>query len=163
MKQMSTLAKLDLVLNTIAASSHPLHAAPDIEHQALWRTVTANGTNNAYILDFELIIEKLLNDKFIKVDTREVTWINEHGMSAKWPRPHYAITFDGRYFLESTGGYVDKATSNEVAEKIKNNREKMLSTGTVLLAIGTFLLVLWEIYKTYWIEHPDLRILPFCH
>lgn len=54
------------------------------------------------------------------------------------------ITFDGRLFFEN-GGYVKEEQTTLNVEKIKNNRERRLSDGTVLLAIATFLLVLTEV------------------
>ena len=63
-----------------------------------------------------------------------------------------SITFEGRLFWED-GGYIKEAESNEAAERIKNSREKQLSIGTVFLAIGTFLLVAWELIKTFLIDN----------
>lgn len=75
----------------------------------------------------------------------------------KRPPNQLKITLNGLIFI-SNGGYVKKKESFIAAEKIKNSRENRLSTGTVLLAIGTFLLVFVEVL----IHWNELRHLFSC-
>jgi hypothetical protein len=103
--------------------------------------------------ELERILLKLRNDKYLQMWPDYPILPNgdkdmKDGMKTFW-----SITFDGRLFWED-GGYTKEAEVILKVEKIKNSREKRLSDGTVLLAIGTFLLVLWEIIKTFCIEKP---------
>jgi hypothetical protein len=86
--------------------------------------------SNEYMFYYDMILHKLFSEgRLVK---------SGHA---------YSITFDGKLFSKA-GGYKKQNEIIADAERIKNNREKRLSNGTVLLAVGTFLLVAWEIYKT---------------
>lgn len=155
---MSTLAKLDLVLNTIAANSHPLHASPDISHQSLWNNLTDNGNNNAYILDFELILEKLINEKYININVRKVIEVLAKGENS-YDVTYYHISFEGRYFLEYPGGYVNQKEFQDLQKQeiidekaLRKKNDRRLIVGTFLVAAGAIGLIIWEIVKTLCIE-----------
>lgn len=68
------------------------------------------------------------------------------------PDAHYLISCEGKLFWEGAGGFVKKDRKEKLEADImktdlaiRKNNEKLLSRGTVWLAVGTFLLVAAEI------------------
>lgn len=59
--------------------------------------------------------------------------------------------FNGMMFNDA-GGYVQKAISEKTDRELRDSRDKRLSNGTVWLAVGTFLIVAWEMYKTFCLD-----------
>jgi hypothetical protein len=126
MKPLTPLEKLDIVLGELAM--------PKL-YVELKKTFPDNGKINHHALN--QILEKLRNDKL-----REVVFDNKYETDIEIKDNRYLRrNFNGDVFV----GYVKQAEINATAEKIKNNREKYLSRGTVWLAVLTGALVLTEV------------------
>ena len=140
MVQLSPLAKLDLVLTTIARNSHPLHEAPDIEHRSLLNILTDNGNNNAYLLDFYLILEKLLEDGNIKERKSDGTHIDNAGLKSTIPCAYYSVTFKGSVLIQQKG-YTRK---NKL-----DNRNLVIAKAATLAAIVVGIYYFAEFLRSY--------------
>lgn len=75
---------------------------------------------------------------------------------------HYLISCEGKLFWETSGGFVKKeqrekleAKNLEIDIQKRKTNERLLSKGTIWLAIGTFLLVIVEIL-IHWEELSHL-------
>lgn len=119
------------------------------EYNDLYREIDehANIRGQFYPGEIDLIMDKLRADGYVDFIAGNHLGTTQRASDGLQMRR----SFEGTVFI-SKGGYVKEAELNATVERIRNNRERMLSVGTVLLAIGTFLLVAWEMYKTYCIE-----------
>ena len=68
------------------------------------------------------------------------------------------VTIEGYYFRKEKGGYAKERQINETSLKVKDGRDKRLVVGTWWVAGGALALVVWEMVKTFLIEHKS-----FCH
>lgn len=98
---------------------------------------------------FIRLIDKLVNDGYAEVidllPLQVATKITLYQQNT-------IITVEGFYFINA-GGYVAKARRDETSRELRDSRDKRLSNGTVWLAVGTFLIVAWELLKTFVFEH----------
>lgn len=142
---MTPLEKLDYVLGNIRSP---------ISNADVRNNLGKDEKLNVNEFDFAMIINKLRRDGYID--------FIENGKYANDKQFEEGVdvrrNFDGDLFVENAG-YVKQSDATAIAERIKNNRERQLSTGTVLLAIGTFLLVLTEVL----IHWNELRHVFSCH
>jgi hypothetical protein len=105
------------------------------------------GVNQISPTNFDQILLKLIKEGYI------------HEIFPS-DNPQYSITFEGRLLLEK-GGYValykslDAETNYKISERkrielnenISRKSAKLLNILTGLLAIGTFALLAWDMYK----------------
>lgn len=95
---------------------------------------------------FKRLIHRLIKDGYV-----ETTGI----LYPEADIPYYEnlpiITIEGFYFINDEG-YFKKKEVNENALILKDDRDRRLSNGTAWLAVGTFLIVAWEIVKTFFLE-----------
>lgn len=128
---MTPLEKLDYVLSKT-------HHSRDYFH--VWEDFSKDVELGVNQHDLNMMLNKLQRDGYIDfiAGERYVTGqqVGE-GMAVR-------RNFEGDLFI-TNGGYVKEASTIVAAEKIKNNREKLLSNGTVWLAILTALLLLSQI------------------
>jgi hypothetical protein len=121
---MTTLKQLDNVLDFLYKNNNRNVPITEIYKEFL-------ELENA---DIKAILKKLNDDHYI-ID------------AANGSFTIFAISFDGK-LLKENGGYVQKKINDESVLRLRDSRDKRLSNGTVYLAIGTFLLMVWEILKT---------------
>jgi hypothetical protein len=107
--------------------------------------------------EIERMLIKMRDDKYVQMYPDYPRFPDGKQDMSKGLLNFCSITFDGRLFWED-GGYTKQAETNATVERIRNKREKLLSYGTVWLAILTGALVLTEIL-IHWHELSGL----FCH
>ena len=96
--------------------------------------------------DFYEVMEILETDGFIKRlnDNLHIAMIDKYR--------DCLITMKGSLFI-GHDGYTQKFNDEKNDRVLKDSRDKRLSNGTVWLAVGTFLIVAWELVKTFVFEH----------
>ncbi len=141
-------------LNLVAVSSDKVN--PHIRFFDLSRVLKSKGFNMR-ISDFELALEKLEEDKYVKKVTgykRE-----EDNIFEDKEYPAYAINFNGQYFLRTENGYVGrqraleaKISSNAHAYSQDRLNQKLLVIGAFCAAVGAIGLVVWEmgVHFSWW-------------
>ena len=98
--------------------------------------------------EIDLIMDKLREDSY--VDYVAGQKINKDMRASDGL--NLRRNFNGTVFI-TKGGYIDKDLRESKARALRDKLDKRLSNGTVLLAVGTFLIVAWEMIKTFCIEH----------
>jgi len=117
--------------------------------------------NNVYSLkDVIEIINKLREDGFASPDYFDT------GNPTRESK--FTSTFNGRMFL-SNGGYTEQkrlnilvAQSLEIDQNIRKRNERVVAQGTILAAIGTLCLFLWEVWKFAFPVYQHLLHYLFC-
>ena len=151
----NSLQNLDTVLNTIDKKSP--YQNDSITPHLTWGDliVELNKLNLSLTnQDVVLIIEKLKSDNHVK----EVNSLQVQYPSAPFAIPDehtgYSITFNGRYFLETIGGYEKEAAFLRERKAFEDSflvhsevNAKLLNSLTLFLGIGTISLVLIELVK----------------
>ena len=161
MKVFTPEQKLDSVLNLLSETKHTINIkgssvnALDIGEIGIFinKSEQTISENEIY-----LIIDKLYKDEYIsyyetnnKVDKLFAAYVLD--------RNYYYITFEGRVFLKE-GGYVqkekDKILERAVYESEFNRRkwiDRLIVFGTIFAGLGASALVIWEMYKYFYLEH----------
>lgn len=114
--------------------------------------VKFDGDNTIRILD------KLHKDGYVDREdiptSRDNIFTNQPEMLRR-----YWISFEGKVFVE-TGGYKEairkeniKMKAIENAELVRLRNDKRLVYGTWAVAVGAIALVVWEMIKTFYLEH----------
>jgi len=74
---------------------------------------------------------------------------------------HYLISCKGKLFLEETEGFVKQKANEDLKKQeiidemaLRKKNERRLVGGTYLVAVGAIGLIIWEILKTFFFEHP---------
>jgi hypothetical protein len=65
------------------------------------------------------------------------------------PDAHYLISFEGKVFIDYRGGFVKARKIRESAEKVRDDRDRLLVRGTWRVAGGAIALVVWEMLKYF--------------
>lgn len=132
--------KLNFVLDYIKQQRPYNDLHREIDEHANFRGQFSPG-------EIDLIMDKLRDDGYIDyVAGQKITKELRASDGLEIRR-----NFNGAVFNEY-GGYVQKATDEKNDRALRDSRDRRLSNGTVYLAIGTFLIVAWEMYKTFVIE-----------
>ena len=135
---MTLLEKIDAVFTWLYLNSGKDPNLPDI----------MAGLNNPDIDEGEVkdILAKLRRDNLIYC----VMGQDRNAEYSDYGK--YLITFDGKYFYETVGGFVKQHQIEQLNLKnletdvnIRKTNERLIAGGTKWLAIGTFSLVLVEI------------------
>lgn len=100
---------------------------------------------NISIAEIYMVLAKLIKDGYVRHNEKVIPESNIL-LSAD-----YILTFEGKLFIES-GGYVKEQETNAKNESRKDFRERQLLYGTWAVAFGAISLVLWEMYKTFYLE-----------
>lgn len=113
--------------------------------------------NNIGILippdDLQAILNKLLNDGYISDDKELVRSKSVDGVPLPWIKEAtYVLTWEGMYFYEE-GGYAGERFRSESEVKSKKIMANTTFILTLLAAVGTFGLLLFEIYKWKFHDH----------
>lgn len=157
MTEPTPIEKLDAVLNFLNSDHEYQHKVIGV-HQGLTSKFDEATVHKA--------LDKLVTDGYaimreIKIDPPIATGGGFYKAS-EWT---YIISFEGQLFIQK-GGYHQQEADNilhrvnlETLERIRRRNEKLLSRGTIWLAILTGALVLTEIL-VHWNE---LRHLFSCH
>jgi hypothetical protein len=97
---------------------------------------------------FPLILDHLEKDGYLKIVSDQTT-----------TNKAYSITFSGKLFSQA-GGYAAKIAFDQIKEEsikadlaLRKRNDRRLVIGTFLVAFGAIALVLWEMYKTFCLEH----------
>lgn len=97
------------------------------------------------------ILDKLISDGHITLDKVRMYQERVPNAPNEIMFQYYFLTFNGEYFIIN-GGY-KKSYERDLHEKrIKNRNDVLLTIGTWLAGVGSTLLVLWEIYKHYFLH-----------
>lgn len=137
-KNLTPTQKLDKLLNLLSknldAQKAPLNSDEirsridfDIEDRELY-----------------LALQKLLKDGYVDGKTVDQKVRNLQGAIINGPVTRYSISFDGNLLCE-TGGYVQMLTDKEHDRRIARRNEKCLAWGSIIAAIATTGLFLYEI------------------
>jgi DNA-binding PadR family transcriptional regulator len=134
-KDLWPLKKLDEVLKYLLAANQPMHRTfTEIQKELPFETDSK---------DLYEILGKLEKDGYIDSEIRESNQIKE-----------YRSTFDGRYFITETGGYLEKNQKDyQIRKKVKDDASYQLkyqSRSLIAIAaagVGTCGLLIWEILK----------------
>ncbi|MGG9971999.1 hypothetical protein ACQ33O_09425 [Ferruginibacter sp. SUN002] len=150
---MDLLSKIDLVFKWLYDNSGKNPSLETIQ----------KGLENEDIDIGEIkdILAKLKGDNFI------YCVLQDNRMAAYSDYCNYLVTFDGKYFWETTKGYTEQARREQVnsdflasqTQRTERNEERLVKW-TKYLTFGTIAIVLWEIIKTFCIEGHSLS---FCH
>lgn len=146
---MTLLEKIDAVLETLY-----IHSGENPTFPLLQEWLAPSGIEKGEIEDclLHLYKEGLIYCEFAGDRTAYYTELGG---------AHYLISFKGKFFWETIGGYKRQHEISVNDERIKNNREKYLSRGTVWLACLTGFLLLVDLL-THWKELRQLFYY-FCH
>jgi|GEM_PF-3553513 len=147
MKRLNNLKKIDEVLKYLASIERPN------SFREFYEMKTELEKRGLQYDEFELwiIMDKLCKDNYVSTEDKNVNYIDENtkGESKDTQRTNHRfyITYDGRMFISKRlGGY-----------KWEENKEYANTlfqfTTTALLAIGTFGLLVWEIFKAYYFNN----------
>lgn len=144
---LSSLEKLDYVLKFLS-EERGNSSLSDI-----YRRLKIKNDNNIEGDELLRILNHLIQDSFATYEDYELD-VSKYGLnrcSDKMRR--YSITFDGTLFFQQ-GGYYEKGRNEKMKNEIlgielrtKKRNEKLVVRGTLLAAIGTCGLLLWEIAK----------------
>jgi hypothetical protein len=142
---LTPIQKLDEVLRYLS-NAKPDATDGDI-FSSLQATFPALKEQNDLGSDIHRILDKLKKDGYID------SHIPNRNLN---PTMKYFITFEGLLFLNEQGGYKRKAEKDEldfknreIEVRIRRRNEKWMTLGTILVAIATFGLLFWELYKYY--------------
>jgi hypothetical protein len=162
MENFSSLEQLDEVLKYLKQQTSPPRKSIGEIIEVLRHTLNL-GDN-----DFLLILKKLIKDGFVATEEIDVS----HPSPVAHPpilSLRYIITFEGKLFLESPGGYVKQTEQQHAAgrrlerleaEQRQNQKDmkrlnRWIAIGTVAAAVIGLLLLCWQI-----VEH--FHLLPDC-
>ncbi len=103
---------------------------------------------------FKRLIDKLIKENYAEFIQNEST---HYKNSIEHYQENTVITIEGYHFIsEPGGGYKNKSIHEKNDRVLRGSRDKRLSNGTVYLAIGTFLIVAWELLKFFYYEGHSL-------
>ena len=105
-----------------------------------------------FLMYADLVIDKLVKDGHVISNEKQVGFSGQPIM--------YSISFEGKLFSKS-GGYTQKEINENLAkEELRNDlalrkrNDHRLVLGTYLVAVAGLGLIIWEIYKHYFL-HVD--------
>lgn len=155
---MNEIEKLDTVLRYMAsmypqsfAERHPIIANQILEVHPELRT-----ESNDFTAELFFILQKLSEDGYVRQEVGD-----PHG------RTHYAITFNGAYFIKYDGGYQGLQNRRDFQAYLETQRERKvdalasfqrkqaarLNLLTAWAVGGTIALLLWELVKYFVFDH----------
>jgi hypothetical protein len=148
---MTATQKLDTVLLYLANLRIPYQELNDANiFSDLIHNNQELAEQETFARELIAILNKLAQDGYVNI-SKEIS----NGPKRISGEPNYmnlySITFNGNVFIEN-GGYAKKYFNDENDRALADGRDRRLSNGTVYLAIGTFLLVAWEMIKTFFFE-----------
>jgi hypothetical protein len=152
---MNVLQKCDEILRYFNMTDSKSRAYMEIEEHFCYNDVVKEqyGDKEFYPFIIEHLIKELSNKGYIRKDERQVVRQKIEPVTkqkTEYPLDDlHILTVEGELFI-SLDGYkgLSERTSQENLRRVRN--DMLLSYGTVLLAIGTFLLVAIEFLK--WIS-----------
>jgi hypothetical protein len=158
---MELLEMLDTVFKCLSTYSHD---NPDFPKLKEW--LKPHNFSDGEIDD---CLKKLRKDEYLYFmrDNKEVPFISDVVGEDYNRNLNYLITMDGKIFLKTIGGYQkrqeledikNQEAKNDLETRMRNDRR--LVTATVLAGLAATGLIMWEIYKTFFVEHPDAYVRP---
>jgi hypothetical protein len=156
---LSPMQRLDEVLkimyppNNEVAKTFNRYQIKDKLEESKGRLKITNEEVTAISNQLSQIIDKLEDDGYIYYDKdvfkKDVELRGDDAMK------NYMITFEGELF-NLDGGYVTHAEKEKLRKRIQNLKDYLLIVGSCGAAIGTIGLLVWEIYKTFFLECSSL-------
>jgi hypothetical protein len=149
--QLNPAEQLDAVLNFLFEKND------NIRLSQIQAAFNEGSGKYIHIEDLKRIVNKLVKDGFC--DFHEMLSEQPYDKLNLIRDRLYYISFEGK-LLRNSGGYVQKERNvklqSEAAKvdlEIRKRNERRLVVGTYLVAIGAIALVIWEVIKTFLIEH----------
>lgn len=108
-------------------------------------------------------LKKLYKDGYVYFMDNEKKNIPSDVMGMYYNRQlNYLISFDGKMFLKTVGGYKEQKALDDLKKQdlidekaLRNRNDARLIVGTYLAGLAATGLICWEMYKTFWVEHPE--------
>jgi hypothetical protein len=159
---MELLERLDTVLTWLSTYSHTNPNFDQIKEGLLAHKLTDGEIDDC--------LKKLHKDEYLYFmhDNKEQPVISDVIGETYNRDLNYLITFDGKIFIRIKGGYVKKQEMEDLEQQktkddlaLRKRNDHRLVTGTFLVAVGAIGLIVWEMIKTFWFEHPRLSSVPF--
>jgi hypothetical protein len=136
-KDLLPLKKLDETLKYLLDASKPTDRTPT--------QVQKDVSFEADLKEINEILEKLVKDGYVVTETNHLTMATQ-----------YRSTFDGRYFITETGGYLERAKDDyrqRARVGIRNRQDqlnqKLLTFGAIWAAAAGTALVIWEVVEYF--------------
>lgn len=147
MSRLNNIRKLDEVLKYFSTIQQPN------SFREFYEMKTELEKRGLQYDEFELwiIMDKLCKDNYVSTEAKYVNYVDQNirgeFQESQRLKHRFYITYDGIIFISKRlGGYKWKAR-----KEFSNSLFQLITT--LLLAIGTFGLLIWEIFKTYYHRH----------
>ena len=152
---MELLEMLDTVFDWLKTYSHT-----DPDFPAIKEGLKAHKLDDGEIDD---CLKKLNKDGYLYFMNNKKEKIISDVVGMEYTRNlNYLITFDGKLFLKTVGGYqkqkeLDDLKKQELIDDsaVRKRNDHRLVIGTFLAGLAATGLITWEMYKTFWVEHLD--------
>jgi hypothetical protein len=149
---MELLERLDTVFLWLSTYSHTDPTFPKIKEG-----LSAHKFDDGEIDDY---LKKLNKDGYLYfMDNKKENKVSDVFGFMYNRDLNYLITFDGKYFLKTVGGYQKQKELDDLSRAqiiddlaLRKRNDRRLVNGTNLVAAGAIGLIIWELLKTCWIE-----------
>lgn len=151
---MEVYKQIDFVLNFISITPFEKGGMTDTFILSKVEPVVSDAN------ELHKILNHLHKDGFIQFEDREVEVLKSLYSIDKEKQiiRYYFATFEGRLFNES-GGYVSQLKRNRLKEIeiktdlfLRKRNDRRIVIGTILAGLGASGLVIWEMYKTFYLH-----------
>ena len=103
---------------------------------------------------FKRLIDRLIKDGYAEFNRGKQSWVTDFISDLQWYEKDTLITVEGYYFItKENGGYKKELEAKNNAEEMADKKYSGLIRGTWFVGFGAFALVVWEMAKTFLIEH----------